>query len=62
MEKVFAIISEENFVENIIIAESAEVAEAITEKSCIEITENNPGGIGDFWNGTSFIFVEKQSV
>ena len=33
-------------VENIIIADSKKVAEIVTEKLCVEYTEENPAGIG----------------
>jgi hypothetical protein len=41
-------------IENIIVAESKEIAEQITGFNCIEYTEGNPEGIGWEWNGTEF--------
>jgi hypothetical protein len=51
--KKFAII-EENIVTNIIICDSKELAEQITEKVCIEITDQ-PADIGGTYDGTNFI-------
>ncbi len=45
---------ENGIVENIIVAESVEVAEQITGKECVEYSvEDNPA-IGFGWDGTSF--------
>ena len=35
-----------NIVENIIVADTKEIAEEVTSKTCIEYTDNNPAGIG----------------
>ena len=40
---------------NIIVADTKEVAEAVTNATCIEYTESNPAGIGWTWDGKKFI-------
>jgi len=50
----FAVI-ENNIVTNVIIAESKEIAELVTELTCIEYTIENPACIGWGWDGTNFI-------
>lgn len=54
MEKTFAVI-ENNLVINVIVAESKEVAELVTNRICIEYTNENPAGINWIWDGTNFI-------
>ena len=39
-------------VENIIVADTLEIAEAVTEQECIEYVDSVD--IGDIWNGTTF--------
>jgi hypothetical protein len=34
---------------NVIVADSKEIAEQITEKTCIEYTEDSPLGMGWYW-------------
>jgi hypothetical protein len=46
---------EEGLVVNVIVADSKEIAEEVTGKTCIEYTEENPSGIDWTWDGTSFI-------
>jgi hypothetical protein len=49
----FAVIKKnKNVVENIISADTLEIAEAITGQECIEYTDTV--GIGYIWNGTTF--------
>jgi hypothetical protein len=36
----------DNIVENIIVADTKEIAEQVTGKECIEYTDSNPAGIG----------------
>jgi hypothetical protein len=43
-----------NVIENIIVADSKEIAEQVTGFNCIEHTEENPEGIGWKWDGTGF--------
>lgn len=45
MDKTFAVISEDKVI-NVIVAESKEIAELVTELECIEYTSENPMGIG----------------
>jgi hypothetical protein len=42
-------------VENVIVADSKEVAEAIVGSLCIEYTDENPAGIGWTYDGINFI-------
>jgi len=49
----FAVV-DSNYVSNVIVADSQEVAEAISGRQCIDITGIEVG-IGDSWNGTQFI-------
>ena len=44
-----------NSVVNIIVADTKEVAEAVTNATCIEYTNENPAGIGWTWDGKKFI-------
>ena len=46
---------ENNKVINVIVADSKEVAEEVTGKTCIEYTEETPAGIGWDYDGVSFI-------
>lgn len=43
-----------NLVVNVIVADTVEIAEAVTHATCIEYTNENPAGIGWTWNGTTF--------
>lgn len=43
-----------NSVTNIIVADTVEIAEAVTNATCIEYTDENPAGIGWIWDGTTF--------
>ena len=52
--KNFAVINNGE-IENIIVAESKEIAESVTEKECIEFTLDNPAEVGGSWNGSIFI-------
>ena len=44
-----------NNVENIIVADSLEIAETVTKKTCVEYNDSNPAGIGWTYDGTKFI-------
>jgi hypothetical protein len=50
----FAII-ENDIVTNVIVADSQEIAQEVTGKTCIEYTEKNPAGIGWSYDGKTFI-------
>lgn len=43
-----------NPVQNLILADTQEVAEMITGQSCIEYTDDTPVNIGWVYNGTTF--------
>jgi len=49
-----ACLNKDNKVVNIIIAESVDFAKEITGFNCIEYTEENPAGIGYFYDGENF--------
>ena len=49
----FAVMND-NIVENIIVADTKEIAERIIGKECIEYTEENPAGIG--WTYADGVF------
>lgn len=53
MSKNFAVI-ENGIVTNIIVADSKEVAEEVTQKQCVEYFESNPAVIGLGWDGSTF--------
>ena len=44
-----------NIVENVIVADTLEIAEAVSGRLCIEYNNVNPANIGDTWDGTNFI-------
>ena len=44
-----------NIVENIIVADSLEIAETITEKTCVEYTQENAAFIGWIYDGANFV-------
>jgi hypothetical protein len=43
-----------NIVENIIVADTKEIAEQVTGKECVEYTDSNPAGIG--WTYADGVF------
>ena len=49
----YAVIENDKVV-NVIVADSKEVAEQVTNFTCIEYTETNPAYIGWNWNGIKF--------
>lgn len=49
----FAVI-EEGKVINVIIADNQEIAELVTQKTCVEYTETKPAGIGWTYDGKKF--------
>lgn len=59
--KNFAVI-ENGVVINVIVADSLDVAEAVTEKQCVEYTTENPAGIGWTYDGTTFVAPEQPVV
>jgi len=51
----------DNIVENIIVADSKEVAEQATGKTCIEYTEENLTSIGWTYDGTTFVAPTEET-
>lgn len=51
-----------NRVTNIIVADSKEIAEAVTNSICVEYTEENPAGIGWTYDGVNFIAPVEEPV
>lgn len=47
-------IVENNLVTNVIIADTLQIAEQVTGKTCIEYNESNPAGIGWTYDGEKF--------
>jgi hypothetical protein len=47
---IFAVLDNDNVVTNVIVCESLELAEEVTGCVCVEITDENPGGIGWTYN------------
>lgn len=41
---------EDNYVINVILSDSKEIAEEVTQKECVESTEENPIAIGWYWS------------
>ena len=54
--KTFAVIVS-NIVENVIVADSKEIAEQVTDQKCIEYTYENPAGIGWIYDEESNTFI-----
>lgn len=56
----FAVLDINNIVENIIIADSLEIAEDATKATCIQYDDTNPAYIGWEYNGTTFVDPNAQ--
>jgi hypothetical protein len=52
--KNFAVLNEDNVVENIIIVESKSLADELTGKNCVEFNHDNPAHVGGTYDGSSF--------
>jgi hypothetical protein len=52
--KTFAVLKD-NVVENVIVANTLEIAEQVTSSYCVEVKPETPAHIGDTWDGTTFI-------
>ena len=50
----FAVV-ENNLVTNVIVADTVEIAEEVTGKTCIEYDDENPAGIDWTYDGEKFI-------
>jgi hypothetical protein len=59
--KNFAVLNN-SIVENIIVCESLELAEAVIGKTCVEYTSENPAHIGLGYDGTTFQQPTKPEV
>jgi hypothetical protein len=57
----YAVINK-GIVENIIVADSLEVAEQIVGFTCVEYTQENPAGIGWTYDGTKFIAPTPEQI
>ena len=51
-----------NIVENVIVADTLEIAEAVSGRLCIEYSDLNPASIGDTWDGTNFISPPPEEI
>jgi len=60
MSKNWILVDSQNIVENIIVADSKEIAEAITGLLAIELTDTHRGNIGDLWLEELDKFKPKQ--
>jgi len=58
--KTYAVLNS-NIVENIIVADSKEIAENVTKKLCIEITQTKPVQIGDTYENNIFWSIKPYS-
>jgi hypothetical protein len=50
----FAVIKD-GVVDNVIVADTKEIAEQVTGLTCVEYTEENPAGIGWTYDGANFV-------
>jgi hypothetical protein len=53
----FAVLDSSNVVENVIVAETMEIAEEVTGKTCVEFSEENPAYIGGAYDPVKDEFV-----
>jgi hypothetical protein len=58
----FAVLRDDNFVENVIVAESLDIAEALTGKQCIEYDDTVTINHLTKWNSDEKIWVLTQPV
>lgn len=58
----FAVLSPVDGVENIIVADTIEIAGSVSGKPCVEIPEDLIVKIGDSWDGTNFIPKPETSI
>lgn len=56
----YAVITDSR-VENIIVADTVEIAEAITNATCVEYTTENPAAVGWLWDGSTFIKDDNEA-
>ena len=53
MFKTFAVISH-NTIINVIVADTKEIAETVSGRTCVEYTDEKPAGIGWTYDGINF--------
>lgn len=58
----FAVMDNNNIVENIIVADNKEIAESVVGKTCIEYTSENPAYIGLGWDGNTFEQPKQEEI
>lgn len=56
MSKTFAVLTGD-IVSNVIVADSAEIAESLTNQTCVEYTPENPAQIGWIYNAETEEFI-----
>ena len=56
---IFAVIEENNQVSNVIVANNQQIAETVTQKTCVLI-DDNPSGAGIGWYYIDGIFVKNK--
>ena len=56
---IFAVVETDNLVSNVIVADNQEIAETVTEKTCVLI-DDNPNGVGIGWYYIDGIFVRTK--
>jgi hypothetical protein len=56
----FALLGNDNKVFNIIVAETLEIAESVTQARCVEYTELNPAGIEDRYDADTNTFIKPE--
>ena len=58
----FAVLDETNVVTNIIVAETKEIAEDVTQATCIEYTDENPAEIGWIYDPVTGTFAPPETA
>ena len=59
---IFAVLNNDNVVTNVIVCESLELAEEVTGCVCVEITDENPGGIDWTYNPETGKFSPPKTI
>jgi hypothetical protein len=59
---IFAVLDNNNVVTNTIVCESLELAEEVTGCVCVEITNENPAGIGWIYNPETGKFSPPETI
>jgi len=58
----FAVLNQTNVVANIIVAETQEIAEDVTQATCIEYTDENPAEIGWIYDPETGTFAPPETA